>query len=295
MSEHAVDSANAARLASAFSTVVFRDLARQDPSLAQKRLARVAALVRDEAGATLGDAFDRAHAAMWKHYRNEYVFKNTLISKIVFGKHSPRTASALLELPMGKSCADLVVLNGTTTIYEIKTDLDQFDRLATQVADYSTRAEHVTVVVSESRVDAAAARLPTWVGILTMRRNGALRTVRPSMSNLHRLEVDHLFQLLRTEEARRILWRTMGYELDVQPGYAWPRMREVFIQLPADRAHAEVLAELHARSRSAVSLTTKDKFPRSLRALAYATDLSRAASRRLLERLSSPPSVTLGR
>lgn len=291
MTEQAADSAHAARLASAFSTVVFRDLARQKTTVAKRRLANVAGLVHDDTSATLADAFNRAHAAMWKYYRNEYIFKNALISKIVFGKHSPRTASALLEIPMGASCADLIVLNGTITIYEIKTDLDQFDRVASQVADYSTRAEHVTVVVSESRANAAESRLPAQVGILTIRQNGALRTIRPSVSNLHQLNVDHLFQLLRTEEALRILQRTRRYELDVPTGYAWPRMREIFAELPVELAHKEVLAELHTRGQIATSLTTQSSFPISLRALAYATDLSQAASRRLLSRLNSHPSV----
>lgn len=275
-----------AQLAAAFSPPVFRDLGRPLNDQADPRLSAVLSAGRSGGARTLGEAFDQAHATLQRDYRTEYVYKNHLVSKIVFGRHSPRTASALMEVRMGGSCADVVIVNGTSTTYEVKTDLDDFSRLRSQLEDYSTRTEFVHVVTSERRSGAAATQVPQNVGVLAIRGNGALRPVVPARSNLDSLDVDHLFQLLRTHEALRLLNRVLGYELDVQPGYAWPRMRELFAQLPAPALHLEVVRELKDRGSGAARMTSTPGFPSSLRALAYSTELSRVAAERTVQRLT---------
>ncbi|WP_054650140.1 hypothetical protein [Lacticaseibacillus pantheris] len=53
-----------------------------------------------------GEFFDQAYALMSKRYRNEYFFKNTLLNKILLGRHSVRTSTAIRELPVGGSILD---------------------------------------------------------------------------------------------------------------------------------------------------------------------------------------------
>ena len=62
-------------------------------------------------------------------YRNEYYYKNTLLNKLLLGIHSVNTTTALTEIPIAKSKADFVLINGKAVVYEIKTELDNFDRL----------------------------------------------------------------------------------------------------------------------------------------------------------------------
>jgi hypothetical protein len=192
---------------------------------------------------------------------------------------------------MGKSCADLMIVNGTSTIYEVKTDLDDFARLSGQVLDYSSRAEHVNVVVSEARAKTAEGHLADHVGILAVTERGRLRMIRPSTSQLRVLRVDHLYQLLRTGEAAAILKRTLDYDLDVASGSAWPRMREMFGQLSIELAHREVVDELRNRGRAAGAVAAVPHFPPSLRCLAYATSISGRGATRVLTRLGQSVSA----
>lgn len=279
------------RMATTFSTAVFRALSRAELSAPLARLSFIAHAHDATPEMTLGDAFDSAFARLSAEYRNEYFFKTQLISKVIFGRHSPRTAAALLELPMGGSCADLVIVNGTSTVYEIKTDLDDFSRLDGQIRSYSTRAEHVNVVVSDTRAAAAERHLPDRIGVLAFTDRGRMQTVRPSVSQLDALNVDHLYQLLRIGEARAILKRTLNYDLDVGSGLAWPRMREIFGRLGVYDAHREVVHELRVRGSKTGALAATPEFPPSLRGLAYATGVSARGAARVLERLSQPISA----
>ncbi|WP_413398354.1 sce7726 family protein [Curtobacterium sp. CT11-45] len=276
-----------------FSTRVFRALAAEQPEGVAARLAPLATV--DVPGtATLGERFEAAHRSLVASYRSEYVFKNTLVSRIVFGKHRPATAAAIMEMPMGDSEADLLVLNGTSTVYEIKTDLDQFSRLSGQLRDYCTRADRVYVVTSDGRAATAEALVPNHVGILALRRSGALSTVRPATSNLDQIRHEHLFRMLRRNEAQAILRDHIGYTPDVPTGQLSERMGALFGELDVADAHRLVVTQLRQRGRAAASLTRAVGFPRSLRALAYGTELSGVGRERLLRRLHQPMALMLG-
>jgi len=237
-------SAQSLTYASIFTTRTFRALAAENVHDIAARLAPLA----EVAGArTTAEAFEGAHARLLQDYRCEYVYKNALVSKILFQRHRPWTASAILEQPMGDSEADIVVLNGTTTVYEIKTEFDQYSRLSKQLHDYSTRAAKVFVVTSDRRASALESRLPDGVGLLGLRRNGALTTLRDAVSAVDRLNIDHLFGLLRSDEAQTFLKETIGYQPDVPRGLLSARMRELFCALDIRVAHAGVVTALRGR------------------------------------------------
>lgn len=237
---------------------------------------------------TLAAAFEAAHKRLLLEYQSEYAFKNHIVSKIVLGRHSPATASAILEQPMGSSIADVFIVNGTSTVYEIKTDLDSFARLPTQIEDYRRRAEYVYVVVSERKTEAAERHVPQNIGILSLRRRGSFSTVRQASSNLTGLQHHDLFQLLRTHEAVSLVKRKTGNTLSVATGYLRGTAYEYFQSLPIEQAHAATVRELKGRGLSARRLLARSDFPPSLRALAYATELSGVGAARLETRLARP-------
>lgn len=279
-------------VASVFSTAVFASLGADDEPSIRKRLAPILALVEDRPTATLADAFKEAHSLLRRQYRSEYFYKNQVISKLVFGRHRPTTASAILELPAGRSIADLVVLNGTSTVFEVKTDLDSLARLEVQVRDYLTCFEHVNVVTSPQRAAQVAAMVPDVVGVVAVAADGALRSVRASRGGLERLERRALFQLLRQDEAVSLLHGVSGYTADVASGDLWARTRDLFLLLPIEVAHRGVVAQLRARGQRTGEVASAPDFPHELRALAYSKRLSRSSTQTLVRRLNSCATLT---
>lgn len=76
-----------------------------------------------------GEVLSQMYQFMSQSYRNEYFYQNTLLMKLLLGKHSVRTTTALTQIPIGNSIADFVLINGKAVVYEIKTELDTFNRL----------------------------------------------------------------------------------------------------------------------------------------------------------------------
>ena len=75
-------------------------------------------------------------------YRNEYLYKNTLLNKLLINSHRINTTVALTEVPIANSKADFIMINGKAVVYEIKTELDTFDRLENQISDYFKAFDH---------------------------------------------------------------------------------------------------------------------------------------------------------
>lgn len=107
----------------------------------------------------LGDftpAFDSKYATrkaindlVMSHYPNEATIKANFIDRVLYPL-SPANIS-IFELPIGSSRVDMCKVNGHSAAYEIKTDLDTFDRLEGQLSDYFDVFETVYVVTSEKR------------------------------------------------------------------------------------------------------------------------------------------------
>src|SRR6267142_6968045 len=65
---------------------------------------------------TFGEFFDDLYDLLMKHYRCEYVYKNSIANKILADRHSPEFSTILSEFRVDDCKADVVVLNGTSSV-----------------------------------------------------------------------------------------------------------------------------------------------------------------------------------
>ncbi|OGX91496.1 sce7726 family protein [Hymenobacter coccineus] len=127
---------------------------------------------------SIANALAAAYAHLSRHYRCEYVYKNEIANQLLLARHRHNSATLLRELPSDRSIADIVIVNGITAAYEIKTELDNFDRLANQAADYLKLYDCLYVVTHEAAVPSLKQRLPPGVGLLVLSESMHLDEVR---------------------------------------------------------------------------------------------------------------------
>src|SRR5690606_10514895 len=145
-----------------FSAAVFREMAKKGRSGLFCRLLEQTDLI-DRVGlsATVGDTFDYAFDILKvAGHRDEYIYRAAISQKVLMGTHSLRTASMLNEFRIGDCKADLVILNGTATVYEIKSERDSLVRLVKQVESYKRVFAKVNVITSEGHVDGVLDMVP---------------------------------------------------------------------------------------------------------------------------------------
>lgn len=103
-----------------------------------------------------------------QHYPNEMTIKANFVNNVLLKQGS--TNVSIFELPIGGSRIDICKVNGHSSAYEIKTDLDTFSRLEGQLQDYFDVFEHVYVITSEKRMSELPDYVPAECGIFSYRQ-----------------------------------------------------------------------------------------------------------------------------
>jgi hypothetical protein len=191
------------------------------------------------------------------------------------------------EFRVGGCKADLAILNGTATVYEIKSERDSLSRLERQVAAYATVFAKVYVIAAESHVEAVAKTVPEFVGILRLNRRHHISTLREAADQPQRTSPSAIFDSIRTAEARMIL-SSLGMTIPAVPNTALHSvLRESFVKLDPIQAHAEMVRVLK-RTRNLLPLSALvDKLPLSLQTAALSIPLRKADHERLVTAVNS--------
>lgn len=194
-----------------FSNSVMRELATLGRSPLLGRLFVQSGLAGDvQPESQLSALFDAAFNLLRRgRYRDEYTYQDAVTRQILLKRHSLLNATMLPEFRVGACKADLVILNGTSTAYEIKSDRDRLDRLDSQLAQYQKVFARVNVVAGPNHIDALMVKAPPAVGILMLNSRGILQVVREPIDNSHDLCSESLFECLRISEALRVM-RILG-------------------------------------------------------------------------------------
>lgn len=210
-----------------------------------------------------------------KRYRNEYYYKNTLLNKLLLGVHSVNTTTALTEIPIAKSKADFILINGKAVVYEIKTELDNFDRLENQVNDYYKAFDHVAVVTCKENLQAMKKKIGMIgkpVGIYILQKRGTITTVQKPQEYRNELDGKVLFKILRKQEYEEILLNKYKYLPEVSEFKYYSECRKMFLEISLEDAYLSSLRLL--KKRSHIVKEEFSKIPYELKFLTYFMGLS---------------------
>ena len=239
--------------------------------------------------------FDAAFALLKRvGYRHEYIYRAALTHKILLGVHSLQTASMLNEFRVGECKADVAILNGTATVYEIKSERDSLSRLERQVTAYSTVFAKVYVIASEDHVDAVSRMVPDSVGIMQLNRRYQISTLREAIEQPERTSPIAIFDSIRTAEAKMLL-SSLGISVPSVPNTRMHAvLREYFALLDPAQTHSEMVRVLK-RTRNLLPLSTLvNQLPLSLQTAALSVPLRKADHERLITAVNSSMEDAMG-
>ncbi|WP_152533195.1 sce7726 family protein [Pseudomonas syringae] len=182
---------------------------------------------------TAAEVFDRSYSALSKDYRSEYFFKNIVAERLLLGKHSLNTATVLPEFRVGRNKADCVILNGSSTCYEIKSDYDNLDRLPEQLASYKKLFDKVYVVVGQSHLSKVLSSCESDVGILELTPRRSLRTIREATVSEDPVDISVLMRSLRVHEYRDIVSVLSGQSIDYPNTEIFSICERILQELPS--------------------------------------------------------------
>jgi hypothetical protein len=273
-----------------FSPSLIRELARKGRSPLFARLAAETQLLEfSSLQAPVRNLFDSAFSLLKrKNYRHEYIYKAAITHKVLLGTHSLQTAVMLNEFRVGISKADTVILNGTSTVYEIKSERDSLNRLEQQIDSYQKVFAKVNVITGENHLKAVLAKVPEEVGVLLLTDRFQISSVREAVDCRDQVISEAIFDSIQLNEAKQIL-KNKGIEIPLLPNTQMHQvLKNLFLTLAPLDAHNGMVNTLR-KTRSLLSLEDFIKsMPYSLKAVALSTPLRKQDHTRLLNAMETP-------
>ncbi|UKF25471.1 MULTISPECIES: sce7726 family protein [Clavibacter] len=280
----------AADLPSIFSSTLLRELVRTRKSVRLVRILEQSAFLEQlDPRSTLGDVYDSAFAYLKiLGRRDEYIYRSAISQKLVMGRHSLRTATLLNEVRVASSKVDMVVLNGTSTAYELKSERDTLSRLAGQLADYSRVYASTYVVTSPAQAPEVLATTAENVGVLILTPHFTLATERAAVNDTSRLDPALMLDTMRLREALELIAR-LGLEIPNVPNTQMrSTLQRLVKQFDPHSVHAAMLGTLKSsRSQSALQATLNE-IPRSLHAAVLKMSFNREALGNMRDAMATP-------
>lgn len=220
--------------------------------------------------------------------RDDYVYRSAVIQKLFVGRHSFQTATPFLEARSGSSRADVVILNGTSTAYEIKSERDSLARIHNQVLNYRQTWASVNVVTSARHALEVRQLVPGDVGIIVLSDRFTLQVEREAINAPERTSPLFLLNTLRNDEAHAVLAKTGLQPPSLPNTLVRSYLISEFAKLDSTRAHALAVEVLKATRSQAGTETAVRKLPTYLRAAGISQRFTERSYARLQAALATP-------
>ncbi|MUP37739.1 sce7726 family protein [Labilibaculum euxinus] len=220
-----------------------------------------------------------------KQYRNEYIYKNTLINEILIKKYSVKETIAINEFRVGNSIADIVMFNGTSKAFEIKTELDSNTRLKGQLNDYTKIFKENYIVTHESLVDKylkedASAGI---IQIVECPRSLKIEEIRPVKIN-NDIDPNILIRSLRTEEYKSIVKNYYGSLPKMTSFNMFKICSELIQNIPQESLNSLFINQMKKRKSNMNEISS---FYKELRQIGLAMNLDQKNYNKLQSKLTA--------
>ncbi|WP_024834757.1 sce7726 family protein [Ruminiclostridium josui] len=146
---------------------------------------------------------DIYNAIIMKYGKTERIVKYYLTKEFINNDNEV----CLYEFNVGNSRLDFGRINGRSYAYEIKTELDNTNRLLDQLSDYINVFEFINVVIHEKHLSKIKSLIPRNVGIIqyTFNENGmAFDSIRKPKENKNMKKLSQL-EIMNTDDLDYII------------------------------------------------------------------------------------------
>lgn len=145
------------------------------------------------------------YSILENHYQNEYVLKNSFLNDWLIKELGENNSPVFSEFRVGNAIADLVMFNGVSKVFEIKTELDSDKRLNRQLEEYKKIFNEIYLIVPSSKFKLYQS-YDVNIGIITFNkdRNDRFCLKRPAINN-SAIDPKVLMHIFHTYEYKEII------------------------------------------------------------------------------------------
>lgn len=179
---------------------------------------------------TLHGLIDYGYNLLAQNYRSEYVYKSTLLNDFILTNYSLDDTIILNEFRINDSIADVVLVNGTNKVFEIKTELDTLERFKSQVIDYYKAFSEVYLVTHFSVYEKYLKLIDKRVGVIIYTENNTLQEIREAEKVVEYLDIPTMMASLRKPEYLALVRTLVGFVPEATPVFLYQECLSILLQ-----------------------------------------------------------------
>jgi len=228
---------------SLFTSGVVGKVLKGDRSLIDCKIDRYDGHWRERKQVTYLQYLQYAYGVIESEYRNEYVYKNNFLNQFLIKELGQDSSRIFSEFKVGDSIADLVMFNGVSKAFEIKSELDSAQRLPGQLTQYAKIFNEVYLIIPQKKADEYSGY--PQAGLITYSAENRCFTIKQKAPRNSEVCVETIMQVLRSDEYKCVV-------------------REYYGQLPAMTSFTQ-FNECHALIREIPSEVLNTLFIRTMK------------------------------
>lgn len=265
----------------------FERIVREDDfSLVHSKFRKYDKGITAYANLTYGEYFKSIYKTLLENYRNEYVYKTFIINAILLEKYNLNSTTAINEFKVNTSIADLVLFNGTSKVFEIKTELDNPDRLLNQISDYKKVFKEIYLVTHHSLLQKYLKIITDDIGIIILTQSFTLQTIREPITNLN-LDNVSIMKCLRKIEYTNIIKDYFGKLPEVSAFVFYSSCKDLICKIPSLDLHDRMVSEIKKRQIREKQTLSSNFIPKELKNICLCLNFNAKEYNRLGEVLSA--------
>ncbi len=183
-------------------------------------------------------------------YQNEYILKNEFLNAWLIKELGESNSQIFSEFRVGNSIADLVMFNGCSKIFEIKTEFDSDSRLKAQLQSYEKAFNQIFIIIPKSKLSIYE-KQEASIGIIIYDQKS------DNLFSLHRnasvnFEIDPLtiMPILHTSEYKSIVNEYYGFLPQMTSFNQYKVCSELIYEIPLNQLNKLFIDAMKKRSSS---------------------------------------------
>ncbi len=243
---------------------------------------------KDSQNATYFDYLKYAYSIIEKHYQNEYVLKNSLLNEWLINEIGQSNAKIYSEYRVGNAIADLVMFNGNSKVFEIKTEFDTDYRLPLQLENYRNAFNQIFIVIPESKFHLYL-KYDVNVGLITFSKDQdrKFKIQREAKTNTV-VDTKTIMNILHTQEYKSIVKSYFGILPKMTSFNQYHICYEFLSKIPKHELNNLFICLMKNRGKK--NALSKRYF-KEFNQLSLALKLTKAERINMIENLKSPLNV----
>ena len=156
------------------------------------------------------DYFKYIYSFLRAGYFNEYVFKNEFLTDWLLDELGKEDSRVFNEFRIGNNVADLVMFNGISKAFEIKTEYDSDSRLSSQIEAYQKVFNEVYLIIPDFKISDYQ-HCAKEVGIITFSKaKGVAFELHRSAARNQEVKPEVVMNILHTKEYKQLVKTCFG-------------------------------------------------------------------------------------